>query len=138
MNHKTVCNSAAFDLNHAGKSVYTSTSQTEMKPENNSGVTAHQANQKDNVVILSEHPYEALKASLAATCDNHPEMLCAEVRNTLQRLLEYKELLLHKDVLDTRVLKDFYSAMPELEQVVVDRGMDEISSAIYALDALIS
>ncbi|CAM3553442.1 hypothetical protein VA7868_03936 [Vibrio aerogenes CECT 7868] len=137
MNHKVVHHSAALDLNCPGSVIYAENGQAENKPENTSCVKACQVKEEDNIIILSEHPYEILKSGLMTAYENQQEMLQAEVKKALQRLLEYKELLLHKEVLDSQVLKDFYFSMTPAEQAVADRGIEEISSAIFALDALL-
>lgn len=69
---------------------------------------------------------------------NNPSKLQAVLKDSLQRLLTYKEIALHAKELGEDVVSQSYNALKPLEKKLCDIGMDAMTFAINKLDSLLS
>ncbi|WP_299690019.1 hypothetical protein [uncultured Vibrio sp.] len=60
-----------------------------------------------------------------------------EIHAVQQRLLTYKELLLHRNILDDNVLKHAFIALTQQEKEIVHGGFNDIDDAIKQIDGII-
>ena len=94
-------------------------------------------NENENITTLYEHPFEQLRKHLLEAYQHNPDRLVTALKDSLQRLLQHKEFMIHANVLDSKVLQASYHSLTRLEKNIADRGVDTVSAAITSLDALL-
>lgn len=81
--------------------------------------------------------FNALKETLIRTYGRKAKDLSAAYKATQRRLLNYKEINLHSDVLGKEEVDQAYALLSPLEKELVELGEKAVSDAIDELDFLL-
>ncbi|MDV6249770.1 hypothetical protein [Vibrio sp. EA2] len=77
---------------------------------------------------------DKLRSEIAAKQHTSVESVVALTRESQLRLMNYKELYLHRESIGDDELKALYKNMSEIEKVIADEGVQTLTYMIQALD----
>lgn len=69
---------------------------------------------------------------------SHPSKLAKALRASQLRILEYKEVLLHKNELGSSIVSTSYTALTANEKYICDIGFESMDEAVFKIDTLLA